>query len=173
MCWSPLACWRNAYTRVFYVSRAYIYIYMHQTTMRRWWLRCRWLFAGWEGGVASVASAIKCVLTRKLTCSRLAFIETPRARDRNSKVQACLRVMQIGLKAERVPHLQMRLSLSRFLLPRLLFRSPRLLFRSRRNAAPTLRRYYRCRVSSLSRDISGKGFTWNATVKIARIYVRS
>lgn len=35
-------------------------------------------------------SAIKCASTSKLTCSRLAFIETPCAGDRNSKVQAWL-----------------------------------------------------------------------------------
>ncbi|CAD1476688.1 unnamed protein product, partial [Heterotrigona itama] len=56
--------------------------------------------------------AIKCASTSKLTCSRLAFIETPCARDRNSKVQARLRVMQIGLKAERAVFTNARGSLS-------------------------------------------------------------
>lgn len=99
---------KRIYARILCISR----VYMQRTTMRRWWLWCRWLFAGREGGVALVASAIKCAPTRKLTCSRLAFIETPRARDRNSKVQACLRVMQIGLKAERAAFTNAPLALS-------------------------------------------------------------
>ncbi|KOX80422.1 hypothetical protein WN51_12905 [Melipona quadrifasciata] len=60
----------------------------------------------------SVTQAIKCASTSKLTCSRLAFIETPCAGDRNSKVQARLRVMQIGLKAERAVFTNARGSLS-------------------------------------------------------------
>lgn len=131
---------KRIYARILCISR----VHMQRTTMRRWWLWCRWLFAGREGGVALVASAIKCAPTRKLTCSRLAFIETPRARDRNSKVQACLRVMQIGLKAERAAFTNAPLSLSRFLLPRFLpFPTSPL------PLASTLRRFYRCRSRAL------------------------
>lgn len=131
-----------------------------------------------QGGVASVASTLGNKVWPRRESSRVhvQHLSKSRARDRNSKVQACLRVMQIGLKAERAAFTNAPLALSlpslvsfRPLRPRSSFARPSLVL--------ALRWFCRCRCTRLrcvtraGKKVHGPHCTpsWYATVKIARM----